>query len=395
MKLETITEKEFKLSRTKRILNSISKGIIYATAPLLIATGGLSCDHGDNNEPCVTNYDCKSGRICVNSECVYPPEEPEIVNEDNDDDGFKAIIHGGTDCDDFDDLINPEQTDWCDGVDNNCNDLIDEIGCGNIYLIRDNEVFYIDLSTLEETEIPYFSGLDFYFSSLPKISPDNSKLSFVENPGTMERTIYYLELATSNVNKITEDSGIGAISWLSNNKIVYFARMNGPKDVIYSVDIDGSNKQTLYTKPLGESAAGLHLSFDTSPEGKIAFSISPNGTNALREIYLMNGDGDNLIRLTNKGGCNWNPVFGGADKVYYVCSTEDCFPDQKNICSISLDGSNQKSELEKYRGLIFSPDNSKALMDGDYGVQDKVWDLNSSELFQVDLYYDHLLTWRK
>ncbi|MBT4805181.1 hypothetical protein HON71_03340 [Candidatus Woesearchaeota archaeon] len=402
MKLEQITENEFKPSRFKNFLTTISKGILYATIPLAFATssaGLLSCDNGDNSlQDCVYNSECKGARICVNNECVNPPEEPETVNEDNDNDGFKAIIHGGTDCDDFDDFINPEQTDWCDGVDNNCNNLTDEIGCGKIYFIRGNgTIFNINLSTSEETEIPYFSTLqNFNFSHFPKISPDNSKVSFVDYD-LMEGQgiLYYLDIATSTVNKIVEGPGVGEHSWLSNNKMVYSGRMNGPKDIMVSIDLDGSNKQILYTKPLAESASGLYLPFDTSPEGKIAFSISPNGTKALREIYLMNGDGDNLMRLTNNGGCNFGPVFGGADKIYYTCSPEDCFPDDKNLCSISLDGSNQKLEFEKYYGLLFSPDNSKALMFG-RGVEDKVWDFKSSELFQFPwIDYNSLLTWRK
>jgi Putative metal-binding motif len=45
---------------------------------------------------------------------------------DNDKDGFRSTVCGGTDCDDGSATINPNATELCDGTDNNCNGKFDE-----------------------------------------------------------------------------------------------------------------------------------------------------------------------------------------------------------------------------------------------------------------------------
>lgn len=60
--------------------------------------------------------------------------EKPFVCPDEDQDGFESNACGGMDCDDQDARIHPNATETCDGLDNNCNDLVDEdlgeITCG-------------------------------------------------------------------------------------------------------------------------------------------------------------------------------------------------------------------------------------------------------------------------
>ena len=53
---------------------------------------------------------------------------PNLGGVDKDNDGYDSIEFGGDDCDDDNPYINPGVEDVCDGIDNNCDDNIDE-GC--------------------------------------------------------------------------------------------------------------------------------------------------------------------------------------------------------------------------------------------------------------------------
>jgi len=52
-------------------------------------------------------------------------DDPSILNCDRDDDGFLDVSAGGEDCDDKSAAVNPEALELCDGVDNDCDGLVD------------------------------------------------------------------------------------------------------------------------------------------------------------------------------------------------------------------------------------------------------------------------------
>ena len=70
----------------------------------------------------------KAGQAIVYTENASCP--------DNDNDGYTSDVCGGTDCDDNDSTIHPGAIEVCDGIDNNCNGLID----GNDSTLVDNVV---------------------------------------------------------------------------------------------------------------------------------------------------------------------------------------------------------------------------------------------------------------
>lgn len=86
--------------------------------------GGTDCDDDDPNiNPGATEiaYDG------VDQDC----SGADLVDVDGD--GFDAIIVGGNDCDDDVPQINPDASETCNGIDDNCNDEIDE-GCSEIVI---------------------------------------------------------------------------------------------------------------------------------------------------------------------------------------------------------------------------------------------------------------------
>jgi hypothetical protein len=61
-----------------------------------------------------------------------------VFDADADGDGYASPDYGGSDCDDDNDAINPAATEVCDGVDNNCDNVIDEPSA------RDATTWYAD-----------------------------------------------------------------------------------------------------------------------------------------------------------------------------------------------------------------------------------------------------------
>ena len=69
---------------------------------------------------------------------VKQTEEGNIV-QDLDGDGFISSENGGEDCDDNDGSIFPDAVEKCDGVDNNCDEQIDEDVTSVYFLDQDGD----------------------------------------------------------------------------------------------------------------------------------------------------------------------------------------------------------------------------------------------------------------
>jgi hypothetical protein len=88
---------------------------------------------------CTSNRDCDElnaernvpSGACQRYQCVQPERQCRLTARDQDGDGDAPVMCGGTDCDDTNDRRNGARAprplaETCDGLDNNCNDVVDE-----------------------------------------------------------------------------------------------------------------------------------------------------------------------------------------------------------------------------------------------------------------------------
>ena len=104
--------------------------------PLLACDDGRFCNGLERCEPGADRADargCVSGEmvVCQAEElCVEREDRGECsacaVDDDGDDDGHRAFACGGDDCDDGDGERFPGQQERCDGLDNDCDEQVDE-----------------------------------------------------------------------------------------------------------------------------------------------------------------------------------------------------------------------------------------------------------------------------
>lgn len=126
-------------------------------------------------------------------------------------------------------------------------------------------------------------------------SPDGSKILFESNrSGTFE--LYTLELATKQITQITYSKGFNNItgSWSINNEIVFTSDRDGDYE-IFVMDSDGSNQRQITFN--NEKDVLPNWSLDGS---QIVFSSYRFGKKDKGDIFLIDRDGNNEIRLTKK-----------------------------------------------------------------------------------------------
>jgi Tol biopolymer transport system component len=139
------------------------------------------------------------------------------------------------------------------------------------------------------------------FQASPSWSPDGSQIAFQANSAAVKQEIFVINVDRTNLRQLTNKGGPDNVapSWSSDGTQIAYVSQIGE---LWVMNADGSSGQSIMSdKPLEVN----HIAW--SPDGtKIAFDECGHmGVDC--QIYLINPDGSNKVRLTNDGNNNTSP----------------------------------------------------------------------------------------
>lgn len=179
-----------------------------------------------------------------------------------------------------------------------------------------------------------------FWDSEPTASRDGKRIAFVSDRDGNDE-IYTMNVDGSDVLRLTNDpakDGMPAFS-PDGTQIVFFSERDGNVE-IYRMNADGSDQINLSNNPAMDhypswSPDGQQILFNSARDGYASLNevLDPNG-----EIYVMNVDGSDQIRLTDDGGNNGRPLWS-PDGKKIIFDTDRGAPAE--IYSMNADGSDQ------------------------------------------------------
>jgi Tol biopolymer transport system component len=183
------------------------------------------------------------------------------------------------------------------------------------------------------------AGNDFV-DRFPSWSPDGAKIAFGRIISPVKSEIYVMNADGSNPTRITNNSFSDSQPlWSPDGTKIAFVSNRDGNDEIYVMNADGSNQTRLTNN------ADFDFDPEWSPDGtKIVFTssrdfpgIAGNISNGF-EIYLMNADGSNPIRLTNNDSSDAEPSWSPDGTRIAFSSQRDGLP---LVYVMNVNGSNQ------------------------------------------------------
>ena len=202
----------------------------------------------------------------------------------------------------------------------------------------DPEIYVMAADGSDVQQLTRHRGLD----GSPTWSPDGTRIAFVRDtdpPATgpmyppRSLSIYVMDSDGSNVQRLTEFTTGGAISWSPDGaRIAFDGNLDDGIWEIYVMQADGSNVQRLTNTPVRDAQS---VAPDWSPDGqKIAFDSTRDGN---FEIYVMDVDGSNVQRLTHNDKVDARPAWSPDGRRIVFHSSRD---GNSEIYVMDADGGN-------------------------------------------------------
>jgi TolB protein len=200
------------------------------------------------------------------------------------------------------------------------------------------EIFVMDIKSGHTAQVTNMSAMGMGVR-VPSWSPDGRRLIFTSFTG---RGLWVINIDGTGLTRLLDDSeSAWGPSWSpTGDKIVFVSDRDGTAE-IYVMNADGTNPVRLTRGAVSKAGALWFLHPQWSPDGhKIAFTSDRDGN---REIYVMNADGSGLTRLTRNqhddGHPSWSP---DGTQIVYMSKPLD----HMQIFVMNADGSSKRPLTE-------------------------------------------------
>jgi tol-pal system beta propeller repeat protein TolB len=166
-----------------------------------------------------------------------------------------------------------------------------------------SDIFVLSGDAASDSNITLYTAYDFW----PSWSPDGSQIAFESNrDDSLKTEVYVVTLVTSAVMQLTFDTGFvdGQPAWSPlGDRIAFASDRDSAGTDIYLMDVNGQNIVRLTTDP------GNDAQPTWSPTGdRIAFVSDRRGGGGT-DVYVMDTLGNNVVNVTNNAAVDLAPAW--------------------------------------------------------------------------------------